>query len=137
VWDPEARAVLGRFLPGPHHAGYENRLHGGLLTSLLDEAMAWACAVRVGSYCVTGDLQVRFKGAVRLGEAVVISGRADGEAWGPYVRASGEARAESGELLATAFATFAAMPLEESRRLRAALRFDAGELDVLDRSAQG
>lgn len=130
-WESSTRTVVGRFRPGIHHLGYENRLHGGLLSALLDEAMAWACAVRMGSYCVTGDLHVRFKGAVPVGETVEVTGRADGDGWGPYVRATGEARGTGGTLLASAVATFAALPRSESERLREALAFEPGDMDVL------
>lgn len=133
-WDAEGARVVGRFLPGPHHLGYENRLHGGILSALLDEAMAWACAVRMGSYCVTGKLQVRFKTGAPVGRPIEVSARAGGESWGRYVRASGEVRAPDGTLHAVAAATFAAMPRDEARRLRAALAFAPGDLDVL---AQG
>jgi acyl-coenzyme A thioesterase PaaI-like protein len=137
-WEDSTRTVIGRFSPGIHHLGYPNRLHGGLLAALLDEAMAWACAMRMGSYCVTGDLQVRFKDAAPLGETLVVIGSAEGDGWGPYVRATGEARAADGTLLASASATFAALPRTESERLRAALVFGPGDVDVLaggDRNA--
>ena len=130
-WDSDASRVVGRFIPGPHHLGYENRMHGGLLSALLDEAMAWASAVRMGSYCVTGELQVRFKEPATVGHPLEISARAEGEGWGPYVRSSGEVRAADGTLVAVATATFAAMPRDEARRLRAGLAFEPGDLDVL------
>lgn len=138
AWDADSAAVLGEFVPGPHHGGYENSLHGGILSALLDEAMAWACAMRMRSYCVTGDLQVRFKRTARLGQRIEIRARAGGESWGPYVRATGEARDHDGAVLAIASATFAAMPRVEAERLRGALLFTAGDLDVLadDASSQ-
>ena len=67
----------------------------------------------------------------RLGEAVEITGRAV-SSWGPYVRALGEARSATGELLATATSTFAVLPREESLRLSAALRFERDDWDVLN-----
>jgi uncharacterized protein (TIGR00369 family) len=136
-WDEDSDAVTGRFVPGPHHGGYENRLHGGILTALLDEAMAWASAVRMRSYCVTGDLQVRFKRPAALGQPIEVRARADGESWGPYVRSTGEALGPDGAILAVASATFAAMPRADAERLRRALRFEAEDLDVLAGAAPG
>jgi acyl-coenzyme A thioesterase PaaI-like protein len=130
-WDEARRCVVGRFRPGAEHAGYEGRLHGGILSALLDECLAWACAVQRRTYCMTGELSVRFKAPARLGETIEITGRAL-TSWGPYVRAKGEARAPRGELIATASSTFATLSREESLRLHAALRFVPGDLDVLD-----
>jgi acyl-coenzyme A thioesterase PaaI-like protein len=129
-WDDQRSLVIGRFRPGPDHAGYAEKLHGGILSALLDECLAWACAVERRRYCMTGELSVRFKVPARLGETIEITGRAL-TSWGSYVRAEGEARNPEGGLIATASSTFAALSLEESLRLRAALRFGPGDVDVL------
>jgi len=130
AWDEGRRRAVGRFVPGPAHTGYAGVLHGGLLSALLDECLAWACAVEKRSFCVTGDLQVRFREPARLGEAVEISAWVVA-AWGPYVKAEAEALAPSGAPIALATATFAAMSREESRALQAALRLVPGDVDVL------
>jgi acyl-coenzyme A thioesterase PaaI-like protein len=130
VWDGEAERVLGVFRPGNHHVGYEGQMHGGLLPALFDECLAWACAVRAGSYCVTGELGVRFKAPIPLHQPVTVLGRS-GDAWGPYVKASGEARSAAGALLASASAVFRALPREASMRLRDALTFAPDDWDIL------
>lgn len=131
-WDEERRGVCGSFVPDGRHTGYEGRMHGGLLSSLLDEAMAWACAVERRTYCVTGELKVRFKTAARVGERVELTARvAEGGSWGPYLRAEGEARGPGGRLVGSAVATFATLPREEALRMRKALRITPGDLDVL------
>ena len=38
--------VRTRFVPRPEHIGFKGVVHGGLLATLLDEIMVWACAVR-------------------------------------------------------------------------------------------
>lgn len=131
AWDEATGRVVGVFTPGNRHAGYAERLHGGLLSTLLDECMAWAAAMTAGSYCATGDLQVRFKAPARLGEELVVAGWSE-TSWGRYVRARGEASA-GGVTLATACATFAAMPRAEALALRAALTFSEHDIDVLAR----
>lgn len=130
-WDEAGRRVVGHFTPDSRHTGYAGRMHGGLVSSLLDEAMAWACAVDRRTYCVTGELNVRFKSPATLDERLEVRGRALGAAWGPYLKAAGELRAAGGALLATASATFSCLPVAESLSMRAALRFEPGDLDVL------
>ncbi len=133
LWDEARSCVVGRFKPGSTHAGYEGRLHGGVLSALFDECLAWACAVERGAFCMTGELAVRFKAPARLGDTIEIAGRSL-TSWGPYVRAGGEARSSAGVLLATASSTFAALSLEESRRLSSALRFAPGDWDILQQA---
>jgi acyl-coenzyme A thioesterase PaaI-like protein len=129
-WDDSRRVVTGSFTPGPEHTGYENQLHGGILSALFDECLAWACAVRTGRYCVTGELTVRFKVPATLGEPLLLTGVA-GDAWGPYVKATGEASSASGALLATASAVFSVLSWEHSARLHHALVFAPEDWDVL------
>ena len=131
MYDEESAVVVGRFTPGHDHTGYAGRMHGGLVSALLDEAMAWACAVERHVYCVTGELKVRFKGAATPGDELAVTARVVGGGWGPYVKAEGELRSSAGELHATASATFAALPREESLAMRAALVVAPGDLDVL------
>jgi acyl-coenzyme A thioesterase PaaI-like protein len=133
AWDDGRRCVVGRFRPGDEHTGYAGRLHGGILSAVLDECLAWACAVERRTYCMTGELSVRFKAPAKLGETIELTGRTL-TSWGPYVRAEGEARSPARELIATASSTFVVLSREESLELRAALRFAPGDLDVLAES---
>ena len=105
-------------------------LHGGLLSAILDECLAWACAVARRAYCVTGELQVRFKSPARLGETLQVTGWVV-DSWGSYVRAEGEVLTPEGDLAASATSTFAALSREESAALQSALRFRPGDIDVL------
>ncbi len=130
-WDVVNRSVVGRFTPADRHTGYAGRLHGGLVSALLDEAMAWACAVERRTYCVTGELKVRFKSAATLGDDLSVSARVVGAGWGPYLKAEGELRSSAGELHAAAAATFSALPRDESLAMRDALVIRPGDLDVL------
>jgi uncharacterized protein (TIGR00369 family) len=135
-WEEETRQVGGRFVPGAGHTGYSDRLHGGILLALFDEALAWACAMERGSFCYTGELTVRFHRASRLGSAMELA------AWvvtarGRYVRAQGQALSADGALLATATGTYAALDRNESLQLRCALRFHPGDVDPFAGGGKG
>ncbi|ACL70324.1 PaaI family thioesterase [Halothermothrix orenii] len=68
--DNTAEAV---FIPGDVHQGYDGIMHGGLVTTLLDEAMAKVIALK-GEIAVTAEIRVRFKHPVRIGERLRITG---------------------------------------------------------------
>ena len=129
-WDPERQVALGRFTPGRLHAGYAGTLHGGILSTLLDECLAWACAVRMRAYCVTGELDVRFKSPAPIGEELELAGWSV-SSWGRYARARGKVRSTSGGEIASGTATFVALSRAESEALHAALRLAPGDVDVL------
>ena len=69
-WD--GKVARGEFTPGKHHQGWVDVVHGGIINSLLDEAMSYA-AIFHGSYCITARMETRLKRPARVGEPLVIT----------------------------------------------------------------
>jgi acyl-coenzyme A thioesterase PaaI-like protein len=55
------------------HVGWPGLMHGGLLFTLMDEAVAWAVCY-AGLRGVTGKAEVRFRRPVTVGSRVAITG---------------------------------------------------------------
>lgn len=70
----QARSIQARFTPGSDHQGYEGIVHGGILSALLDEAMA-KLAFSLGFQIVTAEITVKFKSPAAPGEELFISGK--------------------------------------------------------------
>ena len=70
----EQRAISAKFTPLDIHQGYEGIVHGGILSALLDEAMA-KLTVSLGIPAVTAEMTVSFKAPAAPGEELLISGR--------------------------------------------------------------
>jgi uncharacterized protein (TIGR00369 family) len=62
------------WIPDKRHQGFEGVVHGGLVSTLLDECMAYA-TMSVGGFCATAEIAVKFIRPVRIGVPVRI------EAW--------------------------------------------------------
>lgn len=56
-----------------HFSGWLNAAHGGIICALLDETMVYACAA-TGWYVVTGNINVKFRKPVRVGETLTLEG---------------------------------------------------------------
>jgi len=65
--------VEGTFGCGKFYEGYENVLHGGIVSTLLDGAMA-SCILAKGVEAYTVDLRVRYRTAVETGIPATIRG---------------------------------------------------------------
>lgn len=65
--------VTADFTPGRLHQGYDGIMHGGLITTLLDEAMAKVISFN-GYKGLTAEIKVRFKESVKIGEKLKIVG---------------------------------------------------------------
>lgn len=109
VPDPEGDGVCTSFTPPPRTEGYTGMVHGGIITTVLDEVMAWSLA-RHGIWAVTGSLTTRYRQPIALGERTTATGyllRDRGRA----IEMRGEIRRDAdGALLADATATFIRVP---------------------------
>jgi acyl-coenzyme A thioesterase PaaI-like protein len=60
-------AAVTSFVPAEWHGGWAGVVHGGILTTVLDEVMAYAIFF-TGSKCVTARMEVRFRVGVQCGD---------------------------------------------------------------------
>ncbi len=74
----ENDTYLSTFTPGPEHQGYNGIMHGGLVSTLLDEIMARYLYAK-GLTAVTAKLEVRFRHPTPIGQALSISGWITGQ----------------------------------------------------------
>jgi acyl-coenzyme A thioesterase PaaI-like protein len=96
--DEENLTVEGRFTPKREHAGYTGIMHGGLVATVLDEAMLkllWDSGISA----VTASLEVRLLNPIPIGRELVIKGRVDSEG-GRIVNTSAEVEDTDGNVLA-------------------------------------
>jgi len=93
--------VRAEFTPSEHHAGFERIVHGGLIATILDEAMVWAATWRVRRFCLCGELTVRFRQGTAPGQLLKVE--AFVETSRPrLVETAGKIFDASGKLLVTA-----------------------------------
>jgi acyl-coenzyme A thioesterase PaaI-like protein len=95
------------FTPREIHGGWEGVFHGGLMATLLDEAML-AYLYRQGIRAATAELTVRDRKPVRIGQELVVVARETGRR-GRLIEM--EARAErAGQVVAAATARCLSVP---------------------------
>lgn len=58
------------FVPQPVHQSYDGRMHGGLISTLLDETMGNYPYMHEHKVAYTARLEVRFRQPVRIGERI-------------------------------------------------------------------
>jgi uncharacterized protein (TIGR00369 family) len=54
--------------------GWENMAHGGIVSTMLDEVMAWTILFFKRSFCVTREIAVKFLKPVPIGVPLVVRG---------------------------------------------------------------
>ena len=102
--------------------GWDGIAHGGIICTILDEVMAWSLAA-TDNWGLTARMSVDFKRPIRLGVAI------RGEGWVTTVRrrlvetAARIVDVASGEILATATATYVAADAARKAELQARYQF--------------
>jgi uncharacterized protein (TIGR00369 family) len=118
--DESTGVVSVQFTPRPEHIGFEGIVHGGVLATVLDEAMVWAATWAGKRFCVAGEMTVRFRRSAGVGtplrvEAKVESSRAR------LVQTAGTIVDGSGAAVADATGKYVPVPPERNRAVVATL----------------
>lgn len=105
--------LVGVFRPREEHQGYPGRMHGGLISAMLDETIGRAVNIKDPcTWGVTVELTVRFRKPVPLDRPVMVVGRIEGEVRRIF-EGTGEVLLEDGTVAAEARGRFVRMPLNE------------------------
>jgi uncharacterized protein (TIGR00369 family) len=67
----DGEKVTAEFIPQKMHQGYKDIVHGGIISTLLDEAMVKAALLQ-GMPAVTAEMTVRFRNPLHIGEKIFI-----------------------------------------------------------------
>ncbi|MGN6553331.1 MAG: PaaI family thioesterase [Verrucomicrobiota bacterium] len=106
----DGRVVQTRFTPTPEHIGFKQVVHGGILATLLDEIMVWACVVQTRRFAYCAELNVRFAKPSRPGEEILVTAELVTNRRNKIFEAKAETRNAAGELLASATGKYCPVP---------------------------
>lgn len=109
--------VRAEFTPRGEHEGYTRMVHGGILSTILDEAMSWA-VIDSGRLAVTARMSVDFRKPVASEEALEISASVTRDR-GRAVETHGEIRNREGVVLASSTGLFIRVSQEQQREWEA------------------
>ena len=106
--------LLAIFKPRDEHQSYPGRLHGGIISTILDETIGRAIMIQSEGaiWGVTIDLQVRFKKPVPLGEKLRVVGRIIKNS-SRFFEGTGELLLHDGSVAAEGHGKYLKTPLEK------------------------
>lgn len=67
-YDKEKERVISHFTLDNSYSGYENIIHGGIVSTVLDETMAYMAMKAASTICMTKEICIKFHMPVRSGE---------------------------------------------------------------------
>ncbi len=102
--DQERQTLKTTFVASPTFQGWDGIVHGGIISTLLDEATA-KLVYELGYSAVTASLEIRFKQPVPILETLHVFGEIT-ELSKRLIRAKARITKEDGTILATGISTF-------------------------------
>jgi uncharacterized protein (TIGR00369 family) len=105
------RRIVGRFILGQAYQGGGGMAHGGIIATLLDEAMGKVCRFREVR-AVTAELTVQYLKPVKVDEEIVVEGY-EAEVKGRNLFLVAEIRNSAGEVVAKGTGRFVVIGQKE------------------------
>lgn len=102
--DKEKQTLKTTFIASPTFQGWDGIVHGGIISTLLDEAMA-KLIYELGYQAVTVSLEIKFKKPAPILEPLLVRGEI-AEVSKRLIRAKAHVAKEDGTILATGTSTF-------------------------------
>jgi len=99
---PIPNGVRTEFIPAKQFEGFQDIIHGGIVATVLDEAIAWACR-SCGVDAVTGEITVRYKKTLITNKPVSVYGIIEKNK-GKLLLGSAYIKDKNGTVIATATA---------------------------------
>jgi uncharacterized protein (TIGR00369 family) len=124
--ETDGNIVQTRLVPRSEHTGFKHAVHGGLVSTVLDEIMAWACALQTRRFAYCAELTVRFLRPVRPNVEIIARGEVVTNHRDKLFEAKSEIQDMSGTRLATATGKYLPVRKDELSQMATDLVGDPG-----------
>ena len=101
-FETDGNLVKTHFTPRPEHIGFKQVVHGGIIATLLDEIMVWACMTQSKRFAYCAELTVRFLNPLRPGEETVATAELVTNRRNKIFEAKADLKDSAGKIFATA-----------------------------------
>ena len=113
-YELENKELIGMFTPIEEHQGYPGRLHGGVVSAILDETIGRAILIgyQEDVWFVTVEFNTRFKKPVPLDKEVKVRARVTKEKNRIY-EGKGEIILDNGNIAAEGYGKYMKLPIDK------------------------
>ena len=113
-YELENKELVGVFEPIEEHQGYPGRLHGGMISAVLDETIGRSIFINYGEdmWFVTVEFNVSFKKPVPIGGEIKVRARVTKETSRIY-EGSGKIILKNGEVAAEGYGKYMKLPIDK------------------------
>jgi len=105
--------ICADFVPDKLYEGWDNVVHGGILSTLLDEVMSWTIIYAKRTFMVTRNMTVKYIRPVEIGTPLNVRGRIIDDSKAPKVNVMAEIRDMEDRLLTKGQGAFIMLSRED------------------------
>lgn len=100
-----------------HLRGWSNLVHGGIISTMIDEAMSWAAIHILKKFILTKNMSIEFKKPIKINTPIVVYGFVIEQQNDRSVTMAAEIYNEKGDLCASGKGNFALFTVEQFAEL--------------------
>ncbi len=123
--------IYSTFEPSKRFQGYENFVHGGVFSAILDESMGWAASFKTGNLCKTVKLEIRFLKETPFGKTYIIESEFS-RSVRSFMEATGVVRDNEGTVYVRGTGLYYPLPDEFTNWAKDHLTYDENTIRVFD-----
>ena len=129
-FETDGNLVRTRFTPRPEHIGFKQVVHGGIIATLLDEIMVWACLAQSKRFAYCAEMTVRFVNPLRPGEETIATSELVTNRRGKIFEAKADLKDANGKIFATATGKYLPVKQMELADMATDLVGDPSQLSI-------
>ena len=116
VFFRDQNKIKAEFIPESKHQGFKGIVHGGILSSILDEIMGRTAIITRDVMTMTVEINIKYRKKALVGEKIIFAAQMTKDL-GRMIEAQAEARSEDGALLTEAKGKFIVVSKEMQREV--------------------
>ena len=121
--------VCAYFKPDCTQTSYKGIVHGGVISTLLDELLGWPIALQTGRMAVTGELTVRFLRPMQEAH-IYLATASPGKDRGRYWEGKGDIRDQQNQIYAKAQGKYFLLSAEQTAEVAGNLTYQPDDPPV-------
>ena len=121
VFFRDQNKIKAEFIPESKHQGFKGIVHGGILSSILDEIMGRTAIITRDVMTMTVEINIKYRKKALVGEKIIFAAQMTKDL-GRMIEAQAEARSEDGTLLTEAKGKFIVLSKEMQKEVEEYMR---------------
>lgn len=113
----DEKSVFSHITVPEHMCGWNNLVHGGIISTILDEIMGWTAIYRLRSFILTKSIHIEFLKPITVGQNLKVEGKMIEIVSPREAQMEGLIYNKAKDLCARGTGTFAVFTLEAAKKL--------------------